>query len=121
MEQYEYEFDFATSLGDTIGEKIEALYVFLVRTNSKMPFHTAIGNSGIMSLFQVSTVGFDPLPIIAQVGEMCYLGGFGNRFDLNKKRTISLFLNKEMAKDELILIGRENSITVKLSNFFLDC
>lgn len=107
-----YVFDFGASLGDTIMEKYESLFLFLFEINKVTPIRAIIGPVEISSIFETATSGFENTPIIAKIGELTYAGQL-----LNKNLPFQLFRSERSAKDELVLIGENGSNIVKFINW----
>ncbi len=105
------EYRIADAFGDTVTEKYETLYRVLYEHNKETPIRFIVSTPEIISIFQVATVGFEPSPIISQMGELEFVGKIVEP-GVNTMR-FQVFKSNRVAKDELLLFGENGNGTVK--------
>lgn len=108
----EYEFDFVTTIGDSIKQKYESLFNLLDEINKNNKIYSVIGCYEIASIIETANTGFNPSPIIAHICEITYTGFFAKT-----SFNFQLYKIERMAKNELILICEKETVVVKLLNF----
>lgn len=111
----EYEFDFANSLGDTIMEKFESLYLILYEVHRETPIRMVIGSPDIITLFEIK-YNFMPPTITAMLGYVEFAGRFGNGTG-NGQMNFQCFKSSQVAKNELFLFGEHGNSLIKFKNY----
>jgi hypothetical protein len=109
----EYEYDFAESLGETIMEKFEALFIVLAKAHEKNPIRTIISGYDIMSIFETQR-NFEALPMITRIGDLHFVGSWGSAYG---KMHFQCVKSDRIGNNELLLLGEKGNSLIKFKNF----
>lgn len=120
-------FDYAESLGDTILEKYESLYVMMSEFSGKNHLRYVIGSPETTSIIETSSNAFNSESMNANVsaaqsdiatlfGPEYYLQYTGAQISVGGGK-VMIFKTTECPKDEMYLIGSRDCAIIKFKNY----
>ena len=123
MKQYTWNYE--DSLGDTIMEKYEALYLKLIDIAKEIgDIKSMITSRDISSIFETATVGFNVMGFMAILGEVMCVGAIniGRKIPRSPPENymrlpVNLYVSEVMPENELILFGEKSSAVLVIENF----
>jgi len=108
----EYHFDYQNALGDTVSEKLESLFIFLVNINKENPIRFIVGHKDIIQIFESLNGPVNKEAYMRVVlGTLEYAGSW--IFSRQDFPSFHMFKSENAARNQVVLFGETDNAVIE--------